>query len=1127
MMNTPDDQLNIKAANLQIAKAEIELEINSYLNIGNKLMSLEEIKNRVEIFLFSTAFEKIRVKVLQAAGSSEKEFSNEQIQSFMRNFIIEPLLEEHYQKILEVVKRKIGQEFIKNFPLTTVVVEPLAQMSLGISAPKKEEIIARLQNFAPRINIEDFTPTYLECTVDILSEEELVSRDKQLKARKDKIVQDLTQCVLIVDYNCDLLETLCHKIFKAIVTNYGIDKFKFGEELKKLTNDFHFYVKNVIASDSRSVGKVSPKFIRKQYEAACSNFWDQREEILQSELDRMIKKRPLIGCAMKTFVWENNKKSLDAELSAILNKNLGCEPKSKIFSYAAKKEAMTQVETAIKEYEKKVAPIIQENAELMLELSIKVIKHHFTGDVPSICWAFPDLEELYCMDVLTMANRKAIALGLASCSPYTNIEADFKDYYATVASAAEILGIDKEPEVAEMLVVISTSKSREENSDKVKEYKEKCTKQFDNCTTIDMKRMVWLTTCLYMLIVEGWEELQMAAVDYKAQKPFQYGPLNFRRRDMMFELVRSIRNGAQPILNFQIVLLVESALETFRYEHNKQLCPPPQKSGHFPISYNADYEKTVEYFRALSVEDMAQVIENSSIASKNPPQDFVSKFVSDLWFDKTPKKVDGVKVQEVDVTKSVLQSIDNSLKQLIDSNIIQQNTINKMLNVQLEEEDATMKLRGKVKYLKEEVKTFELENISMSKKIRSRVPTLVISGFLSEADNAAKEWRQLVRGFALTELISMNWKSFTIFRTFTQSFKALGKLSFKDLTGMFVDSLYDILPGSGSKDQPKLEPTPEAAPGSNPFEDDDGPGAITNPFQVLDNNFSETDADDKTVATKKLMNEVNEEKQSKGLFCLLKKNRFKNIFSREALTKAAIQMTKLPASIELQKNPEYRKLVSTLPAFAMTTGVYDFYKVNPFSEANHHAVMTGQMLALLIGKANIFNGNPVNLMCYSLGSVFVMSTCLTLYDLGCTNRLGDVCFMGACNDLQLFAQSLHKLIGSKGVVQGKLIVMYSIYDTILAYIFKAVRLGEVPLGYKRMNLEYLADCMKSNDPAFKDLPKDQVMKYIESRMDNLDVSEQCENHFVFKYRLRKMLPMFKFGGDFKESQSFAFFDDTK
>ena len=96
----------------------------------------------------------------------------------------------------------------------------------------------------------------------------------------------------------------------------------------------------------------------------------------------------------------------------------------------------------------------------------------------------------------------------------------------------------------------------------------------------------------------------------------------------------------------------------------------------------------------------------------------------------------------------------------------------------------------------EHVKTFKFEDMQHHHGGRSRAPILCVSGFLSEADNPMKEWRQMIEGFPFTEMYSLNWESFSILRTFVQSIKCLRGVSFRSLTKMWLRAFESILPAN-------------------------------------------------------------------------------------------------------------------------------------------------------------------------------------------------------------------------------------------------------------------------------------------------------------------------------------------
>ena len=49
----------------------------------------------------------------------------------------------------------------------------------------------------------------------------------------------------------------------------------------------------------------------------------------------------------------------------------------------------------------------------------------------------------------------------------------------------------------------------------------------------------------------------------------------------------------------------------------------------------------------------------------------------------------------------------------------------------------------------------------------------------------------------------------------------------------------------------------------------------------------------------------------------------------------------IPMTSKELMNPKYSEVAKHYPAFTLSTGVYDFYMNNPFTIANHHAVLAG------------------------------------------------------------------------------------------------------------------------------------------------------------------------------------------
>ena len=225
-------------------------------------------------------------------------------------------------------------------------------------------------------------------------------------------------------------------------------------------------------------------------------------------------------------------------------------------------------------------------------------------------------------------------------------------------------------------------------------------------------------------------------------------------------------------------------------------------------------------------------------------------------------------------------------------------------------------------------------------------------------------------------------------------------------------------------------------------------------------------------------------------------------------------MARTPISLKGQLAPKNR-FQERVPRVTLTTGIYEFYQLNPFTMAYHHAVLAGQLLALMMATANLFNDGVPCLLGFSLGSVFAYSTCCTLFDLGCRNKIGDVCLLGSCVDLMSFGQNIHKLIGSKGVIQGKLTVVYTVHDSVLAYLFKSARLGETPIGLKRISPEFLMSCMRENDPGLAGYSQSQLATYLDMKFECIDVSRQVSGHLDYPNKLTDILPSIDFNSDFQ------------
>lgn len=151
------------------------------------------------------------------------------------------------------------------------------------------------------------------------------------------------------------------------------------------------------------------------------------------------------------------------------------------------------------------------------------------------------------------------------------------------------------------------------------------------------------------------------------------------------------------------------------------------------------------------------------------------------------------------------------------------------------------------------------------------------------------------------------------------------------------------------------------------------------------------------------------------------------------------------------------------PGIGMAFAAYELYRNNPFNDAHHNAGLSGQYLAILVKELNVFNDNSICIFSFSLGTLFTFRLLNTLYDLGGSSSVGDVCMMGSVVDFNAFYNNAHKLIGPSGVIRGKLYILHSKYDKVLKYLFRMAKIGSFPIGLKALNYAKLSDSLLKND----------------------------------------------------------------
>ena len=275
--------------------------------------------------------------------------------------------------------------------------------------------------------------------------------------------------------------------------------------------------------------------------------------------------------------------------------------------------------------------------------------------------------------------------------------------------------------------MVKDGQTRAANIQYLTNYQATVRQSFNTFDWLDLKKTAFLVYGLYFLIVEDESDIKNAIDRYNKDLQFDLKPTVFKRRDIIFDILRHLRNGYQCVLNFQFVLMAENVLETFRYDWNTRVNQKPLDSTSLPFPFNFEYTQVSDKFKKLSVDEALNVLTNNVADEKDA---FVSNFIQDHKFNKH-KTIEGG--YEVDEKRSVEHQVDESIKQLVNGDILSADTIRQLLQNENsgDQQDDEQRLKAKLKYMLEHVKTFKFEDMQHHHGGRSRAPILCVSGFLS------------------------------------------------------------------------------------------------------------------------------------------------------------------------------------------------------------------------------------------------------------------------------------------------------------------------------------------------------------------------------------------------------------
>lgn len=279
-----------------------------------------------------------------------------------------------------------------------------------------------------------------------------------------------------------------------------------------------------------------------------------------------------------------------------------------------------------------------------------------------------------------------------------------------------------------------------------------------------------------MMSIKAKRMIARVIVSSRTNKMMKFKQLDYQYRRYLFSAIRNVQNGKFGILNFHIALYIDQAFEEFRATHNQFL---DQNLKLFD-RYHEDYNHAIKCFQTIDVNYLAALLQQKydcsmeeSVLSFNPdcPNTFVDNFINDVEYSGNGA-VD--ERSSIGMTHSLYSPNIQLSESIFDSPGQLQGFRDLNTNHASLQSLKSSKFLSKLYYLLSKVKKMEFKKLN-KKDVKSRVIILCLSGFLSEDEDKAYEWKDVVNYYPHNEILSINWSASSIIRTVGEVAKGVGK----------------------------------------------------------------------------------------------------------------------------------------------------------------------------------------------------------------------------------------------------------------------------------------------------------------------------------------------------------------
>lgn len=868
-----EEKMNEEAARLEMFRAKLFNQLKKELRLSEVPRHCGQLKDHLTKLLLEDQFDTLKAQI-SAQTHNKEALVDYQVEHYLKNFVIEPLLEQNYQSLLQKFKQQMRSNLVPKFPLTTVVLEMTAVNAFELRDSTHRSpldiISAKMETLVPNIDVMESFTQLANIPVQITNYfESMIDKKPDNKSLCNKLLKDTHFVVKVLEMNCFTQLSLCNRLFERVMANYGCDTLKSLEEIEVLRTDFRTYFRDMILSDTRELGSTSPHSLFTKIGKICKQVWAGHKKKLLEEIDPN-KKRVIMSYQDSQMFIAAYFKFYRDEVELKLRAALSIVPRDDVFLFKSYETVRENISCAVESTIDSLAATQQQSIyeSVNNHLTHLLSKMLGSGTRYALAWFPEDLTsvdhitktERQLKDLLTLENLKAVVLICIASTPHVSCEAEYQEHLEHIQRVAFALKVHQDAKIIQAFQLVKTLALRKQHKQTLDVIKKELTNVFNHNPSIQLFEVLYFMAGLYFLI-SGSEpdlvELKLKTVATSTEAVI-LKPLSYSKRRLLLQIMRYLKNGHFLILNYQLVLRLESMIENMRYLQNVKAFTV-DAARLKAACYNLDYNQVIKAFKEMDIKDLATLIEKPALLPEGqsiPREFFRSNFIADTAFNqgKMVKDLKGNTMIQVDAqgsaekltpsptkSKSMFSGVSSFFSGLFSSKsgVIDTSQMQIEIAPRMSEEELMM-FYGKLRYLQDSIKKCEF--IELNPGVRSRCPVMCLSGFTSEDCDKADDWKQLVSLYPSTEILTINWAAMTPTRVVTALKSAIMKVDSGQIFGLLRAGISGTFKKneSGGENPDEIEHDRQRNHNeltANPFQnfqaDQKGPGMMNKLFNFM------------------------------------------------------------------------------------------------------------------------------------------------------------------------------------------------------------------------------------------------------------------------------------------------------